>query len=244
MPARNAPAAQTARAAQEVAAAIGSWRRIAEAPIPPAAGMAAAWTGRLLVVWGGGAGGPENWHAAGDGAAYDPAADRWDVLPPAPLAARMGTTAVWTGREVLFWGGSSGQDTFFADGAAYDPAAHMWRVLPAAPIDARSEHQAAWTGREMIVWGGIKRCCPIDSEMHDPAAAAYDPATNRWRTIAVVPPPWSGDDGTAVTMAAPGGRPAIWRSGRLALYEPDRDTWAEVPGAPALADDPALPSTT
>ena len=37
-----------------VAAEQGAWRRIAEAPIPPAGGMAAAWTGRQLVVWGGG----------------------------------------------------------------------------------------------------------------------------------------------------------------------------------------------
>src|SRR5258708_25744179 len=35
----------------------GSWRRIKEAPIPPTSGMAAAWTGRQLVVWGGQAGG-------------------------------------------------------------------------------------------------------------------------------------------------------------------------------------------
>jgi hypothetical protein len=263
-PARKASSAAPSTGAVEPAtgAAAGSWRRIAEPPIPPAAGMAAAWTGRLLVVWGGGAGGPENWRPAGAGAAYDPAADRWDALPPAPVAGRNGTTAVWTGREVLFWGGAAGHDTFLADGAAYDPATRQWRVLPAAPIGPRAEHQAVWTGREMLVWGGITRCCPVDSELHDPAAAAYDPATNQWSTIAVVPPPWSGDDGTAVTMVAPpvhttapatgqdgtaGGRqPAIWRHGRLALYDRDGDAWTEAPGTqpPPLPGDAALPSTT
>jgi len=39
------------------AAEQGSWRRIKEAPIPPTSGMAAAWTGRQLVVWGGPGGG-------------------------------------------------------------------------------------------------------------------------------------------------------------------------------------------
>src|SRR5205807_4897393 len=145
------------------------------------------------------------------GAAYEPGADRWQVLPPAPVAGRFGTSAVWSGREVLFWGGQAGADTrglhlppptatgglhlppptgTFADGAAYDPATRRWRKLPAAPIGARTGHQAVWTGREMVVWGGYPRCCPIDSVIHDPAAAAFDPATNRWRRIADVPPPW------------------------------------------------------
>ena len=86
----------------------GSWRRIATPPIPPAGGMAAAWTGRQLVVWGGQA--ADGQEPAGDGAAYDPAADRWEELPPAPIAARFGASAVWTGREVLFWGGQGGAD--------------------------------------------------------------------------------------------------------------------------------------
>jgi hypothetical protein len=191
--------------------------------------MAAAWTGHELVVWGGQAGDGTR-QASGDGAAYDPGADRWEGLPPSPVTARFGTSAVWTGREVLFWGGQAEPDTTFADGAAYDPATRRWRRLPAAPIGARTGHQAVWTGREMIVWGGYARCCPIDSVIHDPAAAAYDPATDRWRRIADVPAPWSGDDGSAVTVAD-GDRPLIWRRSRLAAYDPAADRWAEIPGA-------------
>jgi hypothetical protein len=102
----------------------------------------------------------------------------------------------------------------------------------------------------MLVWGGFSRCCPVDSEIHDPAAEAYDPAANRWRTIAFVPPPWSGDDGTAVTMA--GDDPAgddpvmIWRRGHLAVYDAAADAWAEAAGQqpPALPAPPERPSTT
>jgi hypothetical protein len=208
--------------------------------------MATAWTGHQLVAWGGGAGGGGNTQPSGAGASYDPAADRWEVLPPAPVPGRIGATAVWDGREVLFWGGQAGPQTL-ADGAAYDPAARRWRVLPAAPIGARSEHQAVWTGREMVVWGGYPRCCPTDSVIHDPAAAAYDPVTDRWRRIADVPPPWSGDDGTAVTVAD-GDRPLVWRRGHLGAYDPAADRWAEVPGAPAppgpAPGQPAAPTTT
>ncbi len=229
----------------------GAWRPIAPPPIPPAAGMAAAWTGQRLVVWGGGSGAGlddgENgsWHPSDAGAAYDPATDRWAVLPAAPIAARVGATAVWTGREVLFWGGAAGHDAFFGDGAAYDPATRTWRVLPAAPINARSDHETVWTGKEMIVWGGITQCCPIDSELHDQAAAAYDPAINQWRRVADVPGPWSGDDGTAVTLVD-GDRPLIWRRGHLGAADAAISAWGEVSGVqpPPLPSDPALPSTT
>src|SRR5688500_2211628 len=186
----NSGSTESARKANSVLPATtqsaqpkGTWRPIAPPPIPPAAGMAAAWTGRQPVVWGGGAGGAAaddedggSWHPSAAGATYDPATDRWAVLPPAPVAARIGATAVWTGRQVRFWAGAAGHDAFFADGAAYDPATRKWRTLPAAPIGARSDHQAVWMGKEMLVWGGIALCCPIDSELHDPAAAAYDPA--------------------------------------------------------------------
>lgn len=232
------------------AADRGSWRNVATPPIPAAGGMAAAWTGRELVVWGGSAAASGDdrggsWRPAGTGAAYDPAADRWEVLPPAPIPGRVGATAVWTGKEVLFWGGASGHEKFFGDGAAYDPAARTWRVLPPAPIAARSDHEAVWTGREMFVWGGIEQCCPIDSEIHDPAAAAYDPATSQWRRLPDVPGPWSGDDGTAVTLVD-GGRPLIWRRGHLGAADATFGAWGQVAGGrptPAPSD-PSLPSTT
>jgi hypothetical protein len=206
--------------------------------------MAAVWTGRQLVVWGGQAG--NGYQPASAGAAYDPVADRWEELPRSPIAGRFGATAVWTGREVLFWGGQGAADTTFADGAAYDPVARRWRALPAPPIGARTGHQAVWTGNEMVVWGGFERCCPIDSVIHEPVAAAYDPTTDRWRRIADVPAPWSGDDGTAVTVASEG-RALIWRRGHLAIHDPSDQTlgWREVPGvAPAPVQDDSSPSTT
>src|SRR5688572_29049587 len=84
-PARtNSPSSATD--AQERSQPSGSWRRIAAAPVQPTGGMAAAWTGRLLVAWGGQA--SDGHEAAANGAAYDPTADRWDVLPPAPIAGR------------------------------------------------------------------------------------------------------------------------------------------------------------
>src|SRR4051794_30092441 len=108
-PARKAAPTSTQPVERVAAAEIhGSWRRIVKAPIAPAGGMAAAWTGHQLVVWGGGAGGGGNWQPASAGAAYDPAAGRWAVLPPAPVPGRIGASAGWTGRGGLFLGGAGG----------------------------------------------------------------------------------------------------------------------------------------
>jgi len=67
------------------------------------------WTGREAIVWGGvpspalaGDGGDL---AAADGAALDPATDTWRRIAPGPLAGRYGQVAVWTGKEMIVWGG-------------------------------------------------------------------------------------------------------------------------------------------
>ena len=51
---------------------------------------------------------------------YDPAANRWQTFAAGPLSSRVLHTAVWTGQEMLVWGGTSGE-TALADGAAYRP---------------------------------------------------------------------------------------------------------------------------
>src|ERR687891_2634 len=112
----------------------------------------------------------------------DSAAVRWTPVPPAPISPRGFHAAVWTGSEMLVWGGSSA-GRLFADGAAYDPASSTWRVLPRSPLAARTGHVSAWTGRRLLVWGG---CCDRDSaEFAD--GAAYDPDRGRWRPLSPAP---------------------------------------------------------
>jgi len=61
---------------------------------------------------------------------------------------------VWTGRELLIWGGTTGTfNTYLADGAAYAPESDSWRPLPTwTGRFVASDH---WTDREMVIWGGI-----------------------------------------------------------------------------------------
>jgi hypothetical protein len=71
-------------------------------------------------------------------------------------AARVSHTAVWTGSEMIVWGGDD--ENFFEinTGGRYNPSTDSWTATSTtnAP-DARVYHTAVWTGSEMIVWGGL-----------------------------------------------------------------------------------------
>src|SRR3989440_164294 len=81
--------------------------------------------------------------------------DTWTAtsLTNAPVA-RSAHTAVWTGSEMIIWGGLNGS-SFFNTGGRYNPGTDSWTATSTtnAPAD-RERHTAVWTGTEMIVWGG------------------------------------------------------------------------------------------
>ena len=126
------------------------WRMLPPAPLSARSmrdGM--AWTGREVVPWGGGTSN----EAFADGAAYDPATNTWRDLPESPLSGRIGTAQIWTGKEMLIWGGTPGTfNNYLADGAVYVPGSNTWRRIPTSSGRYSS---GLWTGREMLVWGGI-----------------------------------------------------------------------------------------
>jgi hypothetical protein len=167
---------------------------------------------------------------------------RWSALPRAPITPRDGASVVWTGRELLVWGGQSGSpgEHLRADGAAYDPRTGRWQLLPAAPLAPRTGQAAAWTGTEMIIWGGYNRASVGAFHVTD-SGAAYDPATNRWTRLPRAPlsprayaiAVWTGS-----TLVVLGGQPAVltnttpgYRDG--ASYSPALGRWRHIaPPAP------------
>ena len=64
-------------------------------------------------------------------------------------------TAVWTGSEMIVWGGADSSGNDISTGGRYNPSTDSWTATSTtnAP-SARSAHTAVWTGSEMIVWGG------------------------------------------------------------------------------------------
>jgi hypothetical protein len=86
-------------------------------------------------------------------------------------AARADQSAVWTGTEMIVWGGWNGSSDFNT-GGRYNPATDSWvsTSITNVPV-ARHGHAAVWTGNEMIVWGGY----PAVN-----TGGRYNPTTDSW----------------------------------------------------------------
>ena len=135
---------------------------------------------------------------------------------------RVGHSGVWTGTEMIIWGGSGGD--YFNNGNRYDPATDAWTYMTntGAPA-ARTSHLTVWTGTEMIIWGGASFSLMT-------TGGRYNPATDSWVAISTTGVPQGRDHAVAVwsgsEMVVWGGRdyPAFLDSG--GRYDPATDTWS------------------
>jgi hypothetical protein len=88
-----------------------AWRTLAAPPSQLPYGPP-VYTGDSVIYYG--CGGDRSW-------AYSPEHDRWFAFAPSHDRMRESWTSVWTGREMLIWGGSNPAGDFSSDG---------WRLLP------------------------------------------------------------------------------------------------------------------
>lgn len=188
----------------------------------------AVWTGTEMLVVG-----------PLDRQAYNPATNRWRKLPKA--ADVPGGIVVWTGRELIGWGGGCCGDAT-AEGAAYDPATNTRRTLARSPLAPEQSPIGVWTGRELVLF--VSGANPADGQPW-PArlarAAAYDPATDTWRLIAPLPAVrwgptavWDGREMLVVggTGAGRGNSPPAPAAVGLA-YAPRTNRWRRLPAGAA-----------
>ncbi|PYK67040.1 MAG: hypothetical protein DME50_03770, partial [Verrucomicrobia bacterium] len=115
----------------------------------------AVWTGSEMIVWGGQDGEPV-FHVLDTGGKYGPATDTWTATSTTDAPnSRAVHTAVWTGSEMIVWGGIDENLLVLDTGGKYDPISDSWTATTTvnAPA-ARFIHTAIWTGGEMIIWGG------------------------------------------------------------------------------------------
>jgi|GEM_PF-5976019 len=149
--------------------ATDSWQLTSSVNAPVSRQLhTAVWSGGRMIVWGGSrlAGPLIHTEYLNSGGAYYPATDSWSAtsLVGAP-DARDRHAAVWTGSEMIVWGGEIPVDAYFGTmptavgtGGRYNLNANSWTatVVANAPIPALSSlpPDAVWTGSEMFVWAG------------------------------------------------------------------------------------------
>jgi N-acetylneuraminic acid mutarotase len=185
----------------------------------------AVWTGSEMIIWGGSFT-TNVWHYFNTGGRYDPATDTWTATSTinAPIA-RDAHTGVWTGSEVIVWGGGDNTD-FFNTGGRYNPADDTWTATSTANAPTtRVQHTAVWTGSEMMVWGGYG--CGGNCNLN--SGGRYDPGTDSWVATSIVNAPSARWYHTAKWT---GGEMIIWggtdqtnylnTGGR---YNPSADIW-------------------
>ena len=162
-----------------------------------------------------------------------PSIDPWGSLPqglnefPPPPSSRTGSAQVWTGSELVLWGGARDDGAVrFDDGFSLDPIERRWTVLPASPLEARYFPAAVWTGGEVVIWGGSDG---VNRTRSFSDGAAYDPRTRTWRILSDAPITY--DETLAVWT---GTEMVIWNppEGIGAAYDPETDTWRRIADPP------------
>jgi hypothetical protein len=158
----------------------------------------------------------------------------WSALPtdgaPSP---RYLHSAVWTGNEMIVWGGDIGGMAPATDtGARYDPEKKTWTPTSSQGAPSpRHSHTAVWTGDRMIVWGGYGASALATD------GGVYYPATDTWKPISTTNQPAPRFAHTAVWA---GNRMIVWggTTGAKAfadggIYDPITDTWTTINAAGA-----------
>jgi N-acetylneuraminic acid mutarotase len=138
-------------------------------------------------------------------------------------SGRLNHTAVWTGSEMIVWGGFNGN--YLNSGGKYDPSTDSWTATSTtnAPT-GRSNHTAVWTGSEMIVWGGKTF---KGTEFN--TGGRYNPSTDSWTATSTVSAPDARDSHTAVwtdsQMIVWGGKGTSDYFNSGGRYDPSTDSW-------------------
>ncbi len=148
-----------------------------------------------MLVWGGAAG----------GGAYDPVTDTWTAISTtnAPTTQSY-ATAVWTGTEMIVWGGTdTGSGNPVNTGGRYNPATNTWKKLPTSGAPSpRLEHAAVWSGSQMLIAGGR------DNTTTPGGFYLYDPQTDAWSA-------WTSAGGP---YAQRHGHAAVWTGTAMIIW--------------------------
>jgi N-acetylneuraminic acid mutarotase len=195
----------------------------------------AVWTGNRMVIWGGGSN-TGGLTGVNTGGLYNPITDSWtDTETTGAPSGRIFHSAVWTGTEMIVWGGRN-NTICRSSGGRYDPSTNVWlSTNTSGPPSGRCNHKAVWTGAEMIIWGGAH-----DDTSRPDTGGRYYPATDSWLDTSTINAPAGRDLFSAVwtgsAMIVWGGQNSNSLDLRTGgLYSPSTDSWTKtkLSGAPS-----------
>ncbi len=211
-----------------------SWRTTSLTGAPNARALhTAIWSGTEMIVWGGTETIIGGNTVVNDGARYNTVSDSWmpmsNTMAPSPRRLH---SVVWTGSEMMVWGGSSNTDSLNT-GARYDLNSDSW--TPISQTDGpttRLLHGAVWTGEEMIIWGGVELIDNVVSADRD-TGSRYNPLTDTWNTTNMSNAPSARWGHTSIWME---GEMMVWGGKDIAfnylntgsIYNPMSDSWSPI----------------
>ncbi|HPR63951.1 MAG TPA: hypothetical protein PK014_06985 [Thermoanaerobaculia bacterium] len=162
---------------------------------------------------------------------YDCEPDQWHAMSidGAP-EGRDRHTIVWTGAEMIVWGGMTYRYEY--SGGRYNPALDAWSPTSEENVPtARYYHRAFWTGSRMLVWGGRGYASNIESTFKQ-SGGLYDPVSDTWTFTSVEDAP---DARAAFFAVWTGTKMIVWGGWNGAdyfetggIYDPVEDTWSSV----------------
>ncbi len=217
-----------------------TWKSMTATGAPAArAGHAAVWATSTseMLVWGGCSSLSSFTYCSGvlsDGSAYDPATDKWNAQPAPPpgFSGRYKPVVVWTGDEMIVWGGQTSTSAWAKDGARYDPKTRVWTKFSDPSLDGRFFGTGEWSGKELLVWGGYGTYLGVSYARDD--GARYLPGGG-WSAMASPGTELSGKRWGQTSWFG-GGKLYIWSGGDSktisaggAAYDPTLDKWTAMP---------------
>jgi N-acetylneuraminic acid mutarotase len=202
-----------------------SWTATSTANAPAARELhTAVWIGSEMIVWGGflfdGA-----FHWFNTGGRYNPVTNSWTATSTTNAPeGRYAHTAIWTGSEMVIWGGVTDTGALNT-GGRYNPTSNSWTTnsITKAP-NGRWFHTAVWTGSQMIVWGGF------DGSSYLNTGGRYNPSTDSWVADSTTNAPtgrefhtvvWTGSE--MIVWGGDQGYPNYLGTG--GRYNPGTDNW-------------------
>jgi N-acetylneuraminic acid mutarotase len=194
--------------------------------------------------------GPAAWEPVNHTWEYDPVADTWRALAPAPVA-RGAHNAVVVGGRIHVIGGAGlhpgSKETALHPARphralgtheVFDPKTNSWSTRAELPTPRNHGAAAAVDGRIYVIGGRIGSVF-ITTASNTDIVEEYDPATDQWgRLLAPMPTPrsavaWGVHDGRIYVIGGEVRARDFWAAfSAVEAFEPKTNTWTRLPGLP------------